>query len=162
MSIRNKAALLCLALFFSQAHAEGIGGGTGGTFGGIGQGVGSPDGVATSKLNLITLSATSIAQGATNGTTLGTAGLLGPHTGTAVWSITDATGTFTINSSTGVVTVLSNTQLTANNNITIQIGVSGVSPLPPTPATFVIHVNPTCTNSFDFSQACNSQYLGFM
>src|SRR6185437_954178 len=76
----------------------------------------------------IALSSTSIPQGSANGTTLGTASIVGPSTGTPVWSLTDTTGTFQINSSTGVVTVLSNTDLASPGTIPISISVSGVTP----------------------------------
>jgi hypothetical protein len=160
MSIRNRAALLCLALFFTQAHAEGIGGGIGGSFGGIGQGVGSPDGVATSKLNLIALAPLTILNTTPIGVTTITATLIGPHTGGPGWSISDPSGTFTINSSTGVLSVASTTALTIGNTIPITIN-STATPAPPA-GHFTITVVGACTNSFDFSQACNSQYLGFM
>lgn len=80
----------------------------------------------------IALSNASIPQGSADGTTLGTASIVGPHTGTPSWSLTDGTGTFEINSSTGVVTVLNNTDLASPGTIPISISVSGVSPSVPT------------------------------
>jgi hypothetical protein len=139
---------------FSPAYADGIGGGIGGA-NGIGNGVGDPSGIATSKLNLIALSNTVIAAGSPNATVLGTASLLGLHTGTPVWAITDATGTFTISSTTGVVTVLSNVALTPGNSIPIQISVTGVVPLPPT-GLFTITVPAAgCTNSLILNYGAN-------
>ena len=140
MSISNRAVLACLVIAASsQVHADGIGSAIGGASG-IGRGVGDQSGIIIpAKLNRIALSSTSILAGSVNGTVLGTASLLGTHTGTPVWAITDATGTFTINSSTGVVTVLSNTQLTPGNTIPITISVSGVSPTVPN-GNFVINV----------------------
>jgi hypothetical protein len=80
----------------------------------------------------LALSATSIAEASANNTTLGTASIVGSFSGTASWSITDATGTFQINSSTGVVTVLDNTDLVnaTHPTIPVTISVSGVTPAP--------------------------------
>ena len=118
MSIFNRAVLACLVLALSSpVAADGIGSAIGGASG-IGRGIGEGSGIIVpAKLNRIALSATTILAGSANGTTLGTASLLGTHTGTPVWAISDPSGTFTINSSTGVVTVLSNTALTPGNNI---------------------------------------------
>jgi hypothetical protein len=139
MWTRNKAVLLCLMALSSPVHADGIGSAIGGASG-IGRGVGDQSGIITpAKLNRIALSNTTIASGSANGTTLGTASLLGTHTGTPVWAISDPSGTFTINSSTGVVTVLSNTALTPGNTLPITITVSGVAPTVPA-GNFVINV----------------------
>ena len=118
MSIRNRGLLACLVVALSSpVAADGIGSAIGGASG-IGRGIGEGSGIIVpAKLNRIALSATTILAGSANGTTLGTASLLGTHTGTPVWAISDPSGTFTINSSTGVVTVLSNTALTPGNNI---------------------------------------------
>ena len=136
---RAVPACLIAVMLSSPVAADGIGSAIGGASG-VGRGVGEQNGIITpAKLNQIALSATSILAGSANGTTLGTASLVGPHTGTAVWAITDPSGTFTISSTTGVVTVLSNTALTVGNTIPITISVSGVSPTVPA-GNFVINV----------------------
>ena len=140
MSILNRAVLACLVLALSSpVAADGIGSAIGGASG-IGRGIGEGSGIIVpAKLNRIALSATTILAGSANGTTLGTASLLGTHTGTPVWAISDPSGTFTINSSTGVVTVLNNTALTPGNTLPITITVSGVAPSVP-PGNFTINV----------------------
>lgn len=105
----------------------------------------------------IALSNTSIPQGSANGTTLGTASIVGPFTGTPAWSLSDGTGTFQINSVTGVVTVLNNTDLASPGTIPFTISVSGVSPTVPG-AQFTVNITSTAGPSLDFSQAANSQY----
>jgi hypothetical protein len=101
------------------------------TFGLSFQGFGELGSLAPSG-DTIALSATSIPQGSADGTTLGTASIVGPYTGTPVWSLTDVSGTFEINSSTGVVTVLNNTDLASPGTLPISISVSGVTPNVPT------------------------------
>jgi hypothetical protein len=90
----------------------------------------------------IALSATSIAEASANNTTLGTASIVGSFSGTASWSITDATGTFQINSSTGVVTVLDNTDLVNATHPTIPVTIS-VSGVTPAPAALAVNINVT-------------------
>jgi hypothetical protein len=102
------------------------------TFGGLG--------ALFSGGDSISLSNSSIPQGSANGTTLGTASIVGSYTGTPVWSLTDPSGTFQINSSTGVITVLSNTDLASPGSLPISISVSGVTPTVPT-----VPVNVTVT-----------------
>ena len=46
----------------------------------------------------ITFSPNTIQQGQANGTTVGTARIVGPYTGTPVWSLTEPLGIFQINS----------------------------------------------------------------
>ncbi len=81
----------------------------------------------------ITFSPNTIQQGSANGTTVGTARIVGPYTGTPVWSLTEPLGIFQINSSTGVVTVLDNTNMTvaANPVVPITVSVTGVVPAVP-------------------------------
>lgn len=103
-------------------------------FGGLGAAfnrMGAASGRVPTLAPFIFLSATSINENSTVGTTLGTAAISGSYTGTPTWSLTNtASGTFAINSSTGAVTVASNTALDYETNMTLQItiSVSGVTP----------------------------------
>lgn len=104
------------------------------------------------------LSATSILAGSANGTTLGTASIVGPFTGTPTWSLTDPSGTFQINSSTGVVTVLSNTQLTGGNTLPITISVSGTTPVP-VAGHFVVTVTASTFLESNFASPSNEPWV---
>lgn len=103
-------------------------------FGGLGAAfnrMGAASGRVPTLANFIFLSATSINENSTVGTTLGTASISGSYTGTPTWSLTNsASGTFAIDSSTGAVTVANNTALDYETNMTLQITISvaGVSP----------------------------------
>ena len=120
------------------------------------------------KVNLptgvtISLSASQIVAGSSNGTTLGTLSIVGTVSGTASWSLTDASGTFQVNSSTGVITVLSNTDLTSGNNIPITVSATGTTPSPPSNTPFMISVTPsvgTCNGTVDLSSGCVQAMLG--
>jgi hypothetical protein len=98
-------------------------------FGQVGVAYGKLGRVA-SALNPIVLTGNTVPENSANGTAAGTVSLRPGHTGTASWSITDATGTFQINSSTGAITVLSNTLLDyeSHTSIPVTIAVSGVTP----------------------------------
>ena len=87
----------------------------------------------------ITFSPNTIQQGQANGTTVGTARIVGPYTGTPVWSLTEPLGIFQINSSTGVVTVLDNTNMTvaAHPTVPITVSVAGVVPAVPNLVTVI-------------------------
>ena len=106
----------------------------------------------------IVLSNATIAVASANGTVLGTAAIVGPHSGTATWALTDVSGTFQINSSTGVVTVLSNTDLASPTTIPIVISVTGTTPLPAALHVTVAVVS-TTSPELDFSKPGNSQYI---
>lgn len=81
----------------------------------------------------IVLSPATIPENSANTTTVGTASIVIPFTGTPVWSITDATGTFNIGSGTGIVKVLSNTQLNyeSHTSLPVTIHVTGTTPTIP-------------------------------
>lgn len=87
----------------------------------------------TTRAVEITLPTNSIQQNSANGTVVGTAGIVGPYTGTPSWSLTEPLGIFQINSSTGVITVLDNTNMTvaAHPVVSITIAVSGTVPAVP-------------------------------
>jgi hypothetical protein len=149
-----------LLLLFSQAHADGVSGGGSGVTGGVSSGIGEGSGLSGGAiLNGINLAPLTILNTTPIGVTTITATLVGAHTGTAVWEISDPSGTFTINSSTGVLSVANTSALTPGNTLPVVITVTGVSPTVP-PGSYTITVVSVCTNTFDFSNACNSQYLG--
>lgn len=79
----------------------------------------------------LVLSANTVAENASNGTTVGTASIAGDYTGTPSYSLTDdAGGKFAINSSSGVVTKAAALDYETATSHSITVAVSGTTPDP--------------------------------
>lgn len=144
---RTLAALLILLALAGAAHAFGLG--LGNRFGKLGAGGGGSGHSGPT----IVLSNNTISSTASIGTTVGTLSVVG---GTGSY-------TFTLTSNPGSLYVISGSNLnvaaaltTGSDPITIKAdnGAGGVITQP-----FTIVVASACSNSMNFSQACNSQYI---